>query len=211
MNHRFASLDGKWQVNLTSKFLSLTCSGIIIGKNLQKCWTCPWRPFIQTYAPSCFERVGLRYLNFVSRRDLDLEGVPFRELFSPVIWASWPGGRRERGRHHPAAAWMWNWISPAAAREKSRRPRSGPPVAWDRKSNSCSTRTCPCPATCRCSTAPVRFHTPPCPVLPPFSVGRSRTDSTRPWSQSMNKGEKSICPIITTVSTGRISSWCCPA
>lgn len=83
VNHRFASLDGKWQVNLTSKFLSLTCSEYHNWEEFAKMLDLPLAAFIKTYAPSCFERVGLRYLNFVSRRDLDLEGVPFRELFQP--------------------------------------------------------------------------------------------------------------------------------
>ena len=38
--------------------------------------------FITTYL-AMQVRVGLRYLNFFSRRELGLEGVPFRELFSP--------------------------------------------------------------------------------------------------------------------------------
>ena len=83
VNHRFASLDGKWQVNLTSKFLSLTCSEYHNWEEFAKMLDLPLAAFIKTYAPSCFERVGLRYLNFVSRRDLGLDGVSFRELFQP--------------------------------------------------------------------------------------------------------------------------------
>ena len=41
------------------------------------------RFIIQIYKPAYFERVGLRYLNFISRFDLGLEGVPFSELISP--------------------------------------------------------------------------------------------------------------------------------
>ena len=43
----------------------------------------PLAAFIQIYRPAFFDRVGLRYLNFVSRKKLELEHVPFRELFQP--------------------------------------------------------------------------------------------------------------------------------
>ena len=39
--------------------------------------------FIQTYRPAFFERVGLRYLNFISRSALGLAGTPFRDLLQP--------------------------------------------------------------------------------------------------------------------------------
>ena len=44
----------------------------------------PLAAFIQLYKPACFDRVGLRYLNFFSRKALELEDVPFRELFEPA-------------------------------------------------------------------------------------------------------------------------------
>ena len=42
----------------------------------------PLATFIKTYQPAYFERVGLRYLNFISRRSLGLEGTPFSGLIS---------------------------------------------------------------------------------------------------------------------------------
>ena len=39
--------------------------------------------FIKTYNPAHFERVGLRYVNFISRQELDLQGVPFSQLIKP--------------------------------------------------------------------------------------------------------------------------------
>ena len=52
VNHRFASLDGKWQVNLTSKFLSLTCSEYHNWEEFAKMLDLPLAAFIKTYAPS---------------------------------------------------------------------------------------------------------------------------------------------------------------
>ena len=43
----------------------------------------PLAAFLQIYKPAYYERVGLRYINAFSRKDLDLEGVPFRELIQP--------------------------------------------------------------------------------------------------------------------------------
>ena len=44
----------------------------------------PLAAFIQTYKPAYFQRVGLRYLNFISRKSLSLEGVPFYDLFNSI-------------------------------------------------------------------------------------------------------------------------------
>lgn len=82
-NYQFASADGMWRVNLTSKFISLTCTGYPCWEDFAARLDKPLAAFIQVYKPAYFERVGLRYLNFISRRDLQLEGVPFRQLIQP--------------------------------------------------------------------------------------------------------------------------------
>ena len=83
-NYQFSTEDGIWRINLTSKFISLSTSRY-------KCWEefaakldRPLAAFIQVYQPACFDRVGLRYLNFISRKNLDLDGIPFKELFNPA-------------------------------------------------------------------------------------------------------------------------------
>lgn len=43
----------------------------------------PLAAFIQVYKPAYFERIGLRYLNFISRKELELEGTPFAQLLAP--------------------------------------------------------------------------------------------------------------------------------
>lgn len=82
-NHQFASADGAWRVNLTSKFISLSCSRYTSWEDFAARLDKPLAAFIKLYKPAYFERVGLRYLNFISRRDLGLESVPFRELITP--------------------------------------------------------------------------------------------------------------------------------
>ena len=82
-NYQFVSADGRWRVNLTSKFISLACSRYIDWEEFASMLDKPLAAFIQIYRPAFFERVGLRYLNFISRQALDLPGTPFRDLIQP--------------------------------------------------------------------------------------------------------------------------------
>ena len=82
-NYQFFSADGNWRVNLTSRFISLSCSRYTSWEDFAARLDKPLAAFIQIYHPSFFERVGLRYLNFFSRKELGLEGTPFSEMFAP--------------------------------------------------------------------------------------------------------------------------------
>lgn len=83
INHQFASADGIWRVNLTSKFISLTCSQYTRWEDYAGRLDRILAAFISVYRPAYFERIGLRYLNFFSRKELGLDGVSFSQLFSP--------------------------------------------------------------------------------------------------------------------------------
>lgn len=83
LNYQFASADGVWRVNLTGKFISLTCTRYTCWEDFAAHLDKPLAAFIKIYKPAYFERVGLRYLNFISRRELDLEGTPFSALIAP--------------------------------------------------------------------------------------------------------------------------------
>lgn len=80
VNYQFVSADGLWRVNLTSTFISLACKHYTRWEDFAKKLDKPLVALIQTYKPAYFQRVGLRYLNFISRKSLNLEGVPFRDL-----------------------------------------------------------------------------------------------------------------------------------
>ena len=82
-NYQFSSPDGVWRVNLTSKFISLASSQYTRWEDFAARLDQPLVAFIRTYHPAYFERVGLRYVNFFSRKDLDLEDTPYREMFTP--------------------------------------------------------------------------------------------------------------------------------
>ncbi len=83
-NYQFASADGIWRVNLTSKFISLSCNRYTCWEDFAAMLDKPLAAFIQVYRPAFFSRVGLRYLNFISRKALNLEDTPFRELMQPA-------------------------------------------------------------------------------------------------------------------------------
>ncbi len=83
VNYQFTSADGIWRVNLTSRFISLTCAQYTCWEDFAQKLDKPLAAFIQTYKPAYFERIGLRYLNFISRFSLGLEGTPFSELIAP--------------------------------------------------------------------------------------------------------------------------------
>lgn len=83
INYQFASADGVWRVNLTSKFISLACSKYTCWEDFAKKLDKPLAAFIQIYKPAYFERVGLRYVNLISRKQLDLTATPYRDLFNP--------------------------------------------------------------------------------------------------------------------------------
>ncbi len=83
INYQFASADGVWRVNLTSRFISLSCNRYTCWEDFAAKLDKPLVSFIKIYKPAYFERVGLRYLNFISRKELDLEMHPFSDLISP--------------------------------------------------------------------------------------------------------------------------------
>lgn len=83
INYQFASADGVWRVNLTSKFISLTCAKYTCWEDFARKLDKPLAAFIKIYKPAYFERVGLRYLNFISRGELGLGTTPFQQLISP--------------------------------------------------------------------------------------------------------------------------------
>jgi len=82
-NYQFLSADGTWRINLTSKFISLTCANYTAWEDFAAMLDSPLASFIRIYNPAYFERIGLRYLNAFSRNALELEGTPFRELIAP--------------------------------------------------------------------------------------------------------------------------------
>lgn len=82
-NYQFSSPDGAWRVNLTSRFISLTCTKYTCWEDFANKLDKPLAAFIKIYHPAYFERVGLRYLNIISRNALGLSHMKFSDLIAP--------------------------------------------------------------------------------------------------------------------------------
>lgn len=82
-NYQFVSADGRWRVNLTSRYIALGCSRYESWEEFAMMLDGPLAAFIKIYRPALFERVGLRYVNFISRKALGLEDSPWRDLIQP--------------------------------------------------------------------------------------------------------------------------------
>ena len=54
INHQFTSADGLWRVNLTSKFISLSCARYTRWEDFAKKLDKPLVAFIRTYHPAYF-------------------------------------------------------------------------------------------------------------------------------------------------------------
>ena len=83
VNYNFISADGQWRLNLTNHFIALTCQQYTGWEEFARRLDQPLAQFIRIYQPAFFERIGLRYMNAVSRETLGLEGTPWRELIAP--------------------------------------------------------------------------------------------------------------------------------
>lgn len=83
VNYNFVSADGRWRLNLTNHFIALTCQNYPCWEEFARMLDQPLAQFIRIYQPAFFERVGLRYMNAVSRSALGLEEMPWKDLIAP--------------------------------------------------------------------------------------------------------------------------------
>ena len=82
-NHTFLSENGLVKLCLTSHFIALSVVKYSSWKTFAGWLDEPLTHFISIYRPAYFERVGLRYINGISRELLSLEDVPWKELIVP--------------------------------------------------------------------------------------------------------------------------------
>lgn len=86
-NYHFLSEDGSWKWNLTKDFIALSTLRYTGWEEFSKRLEKPLAAFIEIYQPSYFQRLGLRYLNLLSREKLGLKDTPWSELIAPAYIA----------------------------------------------------------------------------------------------------------------------------
>ncbi len=83
-NYHFLSQDGRWKLNLTRDFIALSTLSYPGWEPFARMLDKPLAAFIQLYKPACFQRIGLRYLNIISRKALQAEDACWRDLIAPA-------------------------------------------------------------------------------------------------------------------------------
>ena len=85
-NHSFLSADGFWKLNLTKDFIALSTLHYTRWEDFALRLDKPLAQFIQVYEPAFFQRVGLRYVNAVSKSRLGLTDLLWDDLIrSPYL------------------------------------------------------------------------------------------------------------------------------
>lgn len=86
VNYNFISSDNCWKINLTRDFIALSTVRYRSWREFASKLDRPLAEFIRIYRPAFFARIGLRYVNIISRKALGLEGEPWSELLnSPYL------------------------------------------------------------------------------------------------------------------------------
>ena len=85
-NHAFVSSDGKYKVNLTSSFVSMSTVNYTRWEEFYAKFKLVLANFVDVYHPAFYERIGLRYIDAFSREKLNITDKSWKELIqSPWI------------------------------------------------------------------------------------------------------------------------------
>ena len=85
-NHAFVSPDGKYKVNLTSSFVSMSTVNYTRWEDFFSRFRSVLANFVDVYHPAFYERIGLRYIDAFSREKLNITDKSWKELIqSPWI------------------------------------------------------------------------------------------------------------------------------
>lgn len=82
-NFHFISADNLWKLNLTENFIALSTLHYTGWEEFAHRLDKPLAEFIALYKPAFFQRVGLRYVNIFSKKNLGLADEKWSDLFSP--------------------------------------------------------------------------------------------------------------------------------
>lgn len=82
MTHRFRSQNRELTISLSDDFVAVSASRYRDWGEFRTQIDTAFESLIATYSPSFFSRVGLRYVNLIKRKELELADVPWRELIN---------------------------------------------------------------------------------------------------------------------------------
>ena len=82
-NYCFSSADNAWTVNLTSTFLSMSTSKYSRWEEFYHKMSKPIAALSEIYKPAFYERVGLRYVDVITKSELGLTEASWGELIEP--------------------------------------------------------------------------------------------------------------------------------
>ena len=81
----FKTEDESYKFTLSGGSISLTCEAYTRWEAFERNLSTLVQAFVDVYKPSFYSRIGLRYINIISREDLGLEGAPWVDLLRPEI------------------------------------------------------------------------------------------------------------------------------
>ena len=79
-NYAFISADGKYKINLACSFISISTVNYTRWEEFFGHFESVLNEFIKIYQPAFFERIGLRYVDAISKKNLGLEDKSWKDL-----------------------------------------------------------------------------------------------------------------------------------
>lgn len=83
--YKFSSDDGSWVFSLNQDFLALQTSSYTQWEDFWARLSPVLNAFVEVYSPSHFTRLGLRYVDMISREGLGVADTPWSNLINPQI------------------------------------------------------------------------------------------------------------------------------
>lgn len=84
-NYAFISADSNYKINLTSSFISVSTTAYTQWEDFREHIARIIPIFEDIYKPAFYTRVGLRYIDAITKSALGLEGVQWNELIRPHV------------------------------------------------------------------------------------------------------------------------------
>lgn len=81
----FVSDDGKWKITLSSNSISIATLNYVKWEDFLARLEEPLNSFVETYKPTYFTRIGLRYIDVFDKKKFGLEEVKWKDLIKPHL------------------------------------------------------------------------------------------------------------------------------